>query len=39
LITELPTKGVTTVYSRIGDSFAWFCLLLLIAVPLYARVK
>ncbi len=39
LITELPTKGVTTVYSRIGDSFAWFCLLLLIAVPLYLRAK
>lgn len=39
LITELPTRGVTTVYSKIGDSFAWFCLLLLIAVPLYSRAR
>lgn len=37
LITHLPTKGVTTVYSVIGDVFAWFCLLLLIVVPLYSR--
>lgn len=39
LITDLPTKGVTTVYSMIGDSFAWFCLLLLVVTPLYIRAK
>ncbi len=37
LVTELPTKGVTTIYSIIGDSFAWFCLLLLIVIPIFNR--
>ncbi|MGG8495452.1 nitrilase-related carbon-nitrogen hydrolase [Tenacibaculum sp. TC6] len=30
LITQLPTKGIRTVYSKIGDSFIIFCLLLFI---------
>ncbi|MEX0273097.1 MAG: nitrilase-related carbon-nitrogen hydrolase, partial [Flavobacteriaceae bacterium] len=30
LITQLPTKGVRTLYSVIGDSFIAFCLLLFI---------
>jgi len=25
MVSEVPTKGVTTVYSRIGNLFAWFC--------------
>ncbi len=32
LITQLPTKGTTTIYSIIGDSFIVFSLLLLILV-------
>ncbi len=32
LITQLPTKGVTTAYSKIGDVFIIFCLLLFILV-------
>ncbi len=32
LITQIPTKGVTTIYSKIGDSFIVFCLLLLILI-------
>ena len=32
LITLLPTKGVTTIYSTIGDIFIIFCLLLFIIV-------
>ena len=39
LITQLPTRGVTTVYSKIGDAFAWFCLLLLIGIPIYSRQR
>jgi len=26
LISEVPTRGVDTVYSRIGDLFAWLCI-------------
>jgi apolipoprotein N-acyltransferase len=25
MIADLPTQGITTVYSRIGDVFAWLC--------------
>lgn len=32
LITQLPSKGVTTIYSIIGDVFIIFCVLLLIIV-------
>ncbi len=31
LITQLPTKGVRTIYSIIGDSFIAFCLILFVA--------
>jgi apolipoprotein N-acyltransferase len=27
MVSEVPTKGVRTVYSRLGDWFAWVCLL------------
>ena len=30
IITELPVKGVWTIYSQAGDWFAWFCGMLLI---------
>jgi apolipoprotein N-acyltransferase len=30
IITELPVKGVKTIYSQAGDWFAWFCVILLI---------
>lgn len=30
MITQLPTKGVKTIYSVIGDSFIAFCLLLIV---------
>ncbi|MCP5066337.1 MAG: apolipoprotein N-acyltransferase [bacterium] len=25
MVSDVPTEGVTTIYSRIGDSFAWLC--------------
>lgn len=37
LITQLPTKGTITIYSKIGDTFIVFCLLLLISVILILR--
>ena len=40
MISEVPTKGVRTIYSRLGDWFAWVCvagLLLLIGRAVSAR--
>jgi apolipoprotein N-acyltransferase len=36
LVAQVPTRGVTTLYARIGDSFAWACLLALIAAVVLA---
>ncbi|HWR36641.1 MAG TPA: nitrilase-related carbon-nitrogen hydrolase [Clostridia bacterium] len=33
----VPTRGVRTIYSRIGDAFAWACLLGLAILPLATR--
>jgi apolipoprotein N-acyltransferase len=30
IITELPVKGVKTIYSQAGDWFAWLCVILLV---------
>ncbi len=30
IITELPVKGVRTIYAQTGDWFAWFCAVLLV---------
>jgi hypothetical protein len=32
LIAQLPTRGVRTIYSRLGDWFAWLCILALAAL-------
>ena len=32
IITELPIKGVRTIYSQTGDWFAWLCVMLLIFI-------
>jgi apolipoprotein N-acyltransferase len=37
LISQVPTRGVRTVYSRIGDSFAWMCAIGLVACAVLAR--
>jgi apolipoprotein N-acyltransferase len=26
MISEVPTRGVRTIYSRFGDWFAWLCI-------------
>jgi apolipoprotein N-acyltransferase len=37
MITQLPTKGTTTIYSMIGDSFVVFCVLLLVTVMIILK--
>jgi apolipoprotein N-acyltransferase len=32
MIADVPTKGVLTIYSRLGDWFAWVCLVVLLFV-------
>lgn len=39
MITNLPTKGVLTPYSIIGDAFIVFCLLLLILTAFFLKTK
>ncbi len=39
LITQLPTKGITTIYSKIGDIFIGFCLLSFISSTIILRRK
>ncbi len=38
MISYIPTKGVTTIYSRIGDVFAWLCIAGLIALLVWVAV-
>jgi apolipoprotein N-acyltransferase len=37
LISHVPIQGVATIYSRIGDAFAWVCIAALIASAVSAR--
>jgi apolipoprotein N-acyltransferase len=39
MIAYIPIKGVTTVYSRIGDLFAWLCMAGLITVIAWVLVR
>lgn len=39
MISYIPTKGVTTIYSRVGDAFAWLCIASLIALFVWVRRK
>lgn len=39
LISQVPVKGRTTIYSRIGDSFAWLCLVGLLVSSVVAWRK
>lgn len=38
MIADLPMKGVTTIYARIGDLFAWCCIISLIVLFLWVVV-
>lgn len=39
LITQLPTQGITTLYSKIGDVFILFCFLLLLSNIIILKKK
>ena len=39
MIADLPTRGFTTVYSRIGDLFAWLSIALFVALIVLAVVN
>jgi apolipoprotein N-acyltransferase len=39
LIAELPTQGVRTVYSRLGDWFAWLCIMAVLCLVVLAWRK
>lgn len=39
IITELPVKGVKTIYSQTGDWFAWLCVILLFLFIASASLK
>lgn len=38
MVAQIPIKGVKTIYSIIGDLFAWMCIVLLIVFIFYPRV-
>jgi apolipoprotein N-acyltransferase len=39
MIAYVPIKGVTTIYSRIGDLFAWLCMAGLVAAIAWVVVR
>ena len=39
MIADVPSQGVTTIYSRIGDLFAWLCMAGFVAVVGLAVVR
>jgi apolipoprotein N-acyltransferase len=39
MIANVPMEGVTTIYSRIGDLFAWLCVVGFVSVVGWAVVR
>ncbi|MGW2815777.1 nitrilase-related carbon-nitrogen hydrolase [Streptomyces sp. NPDC001415] len=39
MVAHVPTRGVTTIYDRIGDTFAWLCLTGLAALMVIAVAR
>jgi len=37
LVAQVPTRGVRTIYSRVGDLFAWMCMLGVVILPFSRR--
>ena len=37
MVVNLPVRGVTTIYSRIGDTFSWLCTLAFFGLPWIPR--
>jgi apolipoprotein N-acyltransferase len=38
IVTQVPTQGVFTLYSVIGDSFAWLCIAGIVALIAWGLV-
>jgi apolipoprotein N-acyltransferase len=32
LVVDVPTQGMTTLYGRLGDWFAWLCIAAMVAL-------
>jgi apolipoprotein N-acyltransferase len=39
LVAHVPTKGVATIYARLGDFFPWLCILCLVGFVGYAIAR
>lgn len=39
MVSQVPTRGVRTIYSLLGDWFAWMCILELLALVIFALSK
>ncbi len=39
LYSDVPMKGQTTVYSVVGDVFAWLCILFFISISIFVLIK
>jgi len=39
MYVDVPTKGVKTIYSTIGDLFAWLCVLGLFGLIVFAIIN
>ncbi|MGA0602694.1 nitrilase-related carbon-nitrogen hydrolase [Caulobacter sp. KR2-114] len=39
MLVDVPVKGVTTAYARIGDAFAWLCALAVLALATLALAR
>ncbi len=39
MIADVPMEGVTTIYSQIGDLFAWLCVVGFVAIAGWAIVR
>jgi apolipoprotein N-acyltransferase len=39
VVAQVPTQGVNTVYGRVGDAFAYLCLLVLAGLTAYAYLR
>ncbi len=38
-MATVPTRGEATLYGRIGDAFAYLCLLALVGLTTYALIR
>jgi apolipoprotein N-acyltransferase len=39
ILTEVPVRHEATLYSRAGNWFAWYCIMLLLGLLVFARAR